>query len=174
MSIPAIVELSNGSLPKGPQFWLDAATAEVRKYCEWHITPVITQELVLDGPGGKDLFIPSGRLVSLTACTNDGVDVLADVDPSAKGILTLRSGRWSTRNGSIRITLTHGFEEAQDVAGVIAAVAGRSASSPGNVVRQNAGPMGVSYGTVDGAPVSLPLLKSEKETLAPYKLVWGA
>jgi len=174
MSIPAIVELNNGSLPKDPQFWLDAATAEVRRYCEWHITPVITQELILDGPGGKHLLIPSGKVVTLTLCTNDGVDVLADVDDSEKGILTLRSGRWSTRNKGIRITIEHGFESAPDVAGVIATVAERAVSSPGNVIRQNAGPMGVTYGTVGGAPISLPLLQSEKDTLAPYKLEWGA
>ncbi len=174
MSIPAIVELQNGSLPTGPQFWLDAATAEVRRYCGWHITPVITQELIFDGHGGKDLLIPSGRVKELITCTSDGVDVLADVDDSEKGILTLRSGRWSTRNKGIRITIEHGFEEAPDIAGVIASVASRSTSSPGNVVRQNAGPMGVSYGTVNGAPISLPLLETEKETLAPYKLGWGA
>lgn len=173
MTIPAIVELTNGSLPKGPQFWLDAATAEVRRYCGWHIVPVITQELVLDGHGGKNLLIPSGHVKELAACTNDGVDVLSDVDDSEKGILTLRSGCWSTRNKGIRITIEHGFEEAPDIAGVIAAVAARSASSPGNVVRQNAGPMGVSYGTVGGAPISLPLLEAEKDTLAPYKLGWG-
>lgn len=86
----------------------------------------------------------------------------------------LRGGRWSTRNKGIRITIEHGFEAAPDVAGVIASVASRSTSSPGNVVRQNAGPMGVSYGTVNGAPISLPLLETEKETLDPYRLGWGA
>ncbi|NWL34435.1 hypothetical protein [Paenarthrobacter nitroguajacolicus] len=173
MPIPPIVELTDGSLPKGPQFWLDAATAQVRRYCEWHITPEVQEDLILDGSGTRSLLIPSGHVKSLVSCTDQGVDVLADVDVSEKGVLTRRSGCWSRRNGSVRVTVLHGFESAPDVAGVIAEVAARAATSPGNVVRQNTGPMGVGYATVGGAPISLPLLQSEKDILAPYKLVWG-
>ena len=173
MAIPPIVELTGGALPTGPQFWLDAATAQVRRYCEWHVTPEIEEDIVLDGSGARSLLLPSKNVVQLLACTDAGVDVLADVDVSDKGILTRRSGCWSRRHGAIRITVRHGYESAPDVAGVIAGVAARAAMSPGNVTRQNVGPMGVSYGTVGGAPISLPLLQSEKDALAPYKLNWG-
>ncbi|VXB24992.1 Gp8 [Arthrobacter sp. 9V] len=174
MATPPILTLQNGVLPTNPQFWLDAATAEVRKFCGWHILPEVTEELVLDGDGGTDLLAPTGHIIDVTACTNDGADVLPALDWSAAGLLTLSCGRWTRKNRGVRITLTHGFTEAPDVAGVVATVAGRAAQQIGPVVRQNAGPMGVSYGTVNGAPISLPLLQSEKDILTPYKLVWGA
>ncbi|MFJ4284019.1 hypothetical protein ACIPY0_00065 [Paenarthrobacter nicotinovorans] len=174
MATPPILTLTNGVLPTNPQFWLDAATAEVRRFCGWHVLPSHSEELILDGNGLTELFVPSGHITAVTACTNDGVDVLDNLDWSEKGILTLASGRWALKNRAVRITLTHGFTEAPDVAGVVAGVAARAAAQVGPVVRQNAGPMGVSYGTVNGAPISLPLLETEKETLLPYKLVWGA
>ncbi|WOH20131.1 hypothetical protein IRJ34_07345 [Paenarthrobacter sp. GOM3] len=173
MATPPILTLANGVLPTNPQFWLDAATAEVRRFCGWHVLPEHTEELVLDGNGLTELLIPSGNILDVTACSNDGIDVLSSLDWSAKGILALAGGRWTRKNRGVRITLRHGFDEAPDVAGVVAGVAARAAAQVGPVVRQNAGPMGVSYGTVNGAPISLPLLETEKETLLPYKLVWG-
>lgn len=174
MPTPPILTLTNGVLPTNPQFWLDAATAQVRKFCGWHVLPEVPEELVLDGNGSTSLLAPTGHITAVTACTNDGTDVLASLDWSESGLLTLSCGRWTSKNRGVRVTLTHGFDEAPDVAGVVAQVAARAAAQVGPVVRQNAGPMGVSYGTVNGAPISLPLLQSEKEALLPYQLVWGA
>jgi len=75
------------------RFWLDAANAEVRRLCGWHVAPVITQTLEMDGTGGQFLLLPTNKLLKVTACTNDGVDVLPYVDASEKGMLHLRSGR---------------------------------------------------------------------------------
>ena len=62
-----------------------------------------------------------------------------------------------------------------DVAGVIAALVARAASSPAGVTSQTIGPASVRHATgKDGANLSIPLLLSEKETIAPYKLQLGA
>lgn len=146
------------------RFWLDAANAEVRRLCGWHVAPVITQTLEMDGTGGQFLLLPTNKLLKVTACTNDGVDVLPYVDASEKGMLHLRSGRWSTRFRGVTVTIEHGYESAPDVAGVIAAVAERS----GSMIRtQSVGPAAVGYAVAE-------LLQSERDKLAPYRLQWGA
>lgn len=160
-----------------PQFWLNAATQAIRNECGWHVAPIITETLVLDGTGGPDLLVPSLRVRSLSRVVNDGTVI----DPSEvkfsrrAGVLTLRSG-WSREVGSIEIEMTHGYtnEEVADVAGLIVTLTQRAAAGARGVAQQSIGPASVKYGTGrDGAPLAVPLMESEKETLAPYRLTWG-
>ena len=51
---------------------LDAASAAVRRYCGWHIGPVAEETLVLDGPGGDLLVLPTLRLEAVTAFWTEG------------------------------------------------------------------------------------------------------
>lgn len=164
--IPAIVTLGARDL----QFWLDAANQAVRSYCGWHVAPVITETVRLDGDGRHTLLLPTGRLLRVDAVTNDGVDVLDLVDPSTKGMLEIRGRRWSDRLGGIVVTITHGHDQAPDLAGVIATAAARGATTGLNagIAQQAVGPASVRY--VD----SIPLLQSEKDILDPYRITWGA
>ena len=59
-----------------------ATVAEVRAYCGWHIAPVVTETLTLDGPGGHLLVLPTLRLVDLLSVTNEGHAV---VETGARG-----------------------------------------------------------------------------------------
>ncbi|ALE05513.1 hypothetical protein AL755_08520 [Arthrobacter sp. ERGS1:01] len=146
----------------------------MRRYCGWHITPEIEETIILDGRGGEDVLIPTTNLVALIACTSDGQDVLADVDPSTKGILSRRTGHWSLRNSGISITIKHGYESAPDVAGLIASIASRAVMNPGgNIVNQRAGTQSLTLATSGGASASIPLMATEKELLEPYRLNWG-
>lgn len=149
-------------------FWANAANQAVRTYCGWHVAPVITETLRLDGSGTRKLLLPSNRVVDVTACTNDGVDVLAELDWSEKGIVEI-SGCWTRRLGGITITLQHGHDHASDVAGVIAGIAARAGSGAAGVAQQSVGPASVRY-TGD----SVPLLAAEKQALDPYRLQWSA
>lgn len=156
-------------------FWLAAAEAQVRAYCGWHVAPVLSDELVLDGGGGVHLLLPSRLVLEVTAVTNDGDDVLDAVRVSRHGVLELESG-WTSRVGSVSVSLRHGFEpgEVSDVLGVIVAVAARSSMSAGPVVQQSVAGSMVRYGTNGGAPIGSPLLAAEKELLSRYVLNWGA
>lgn len=163
-SIPPIV----GTGPRSPQFWLDAAQGAVRRFCGWHVAPVITETIRLDGTGQRTLLIPSGRILEVTEATSDGRDVLARVDVSGKGMLELRDGGlWSSRLGGISITLRHGYEitEVPDVAGVIATAAARGGGPGGQIVSQAVGPANVRYSGND-----IQLLQTELATLEPYRL----
>jgi len=162
----------------GPSFWLDAAHAAIRGWCGWHVAPVITETLVVDGSGHRDILIRSGRVVELLAVVNDGEEIdLDDVDFSRAGILELRhGGHWSRRLGGVEVILRHGYEieDVPDVAALIATLARRGASAPGIVARQSVNGASVDYLTAGGAPLSIPLLGIEKEALDRFRLVWEA
>lgn len=95
---------------------IDAALAAVRRYCGWHVTPEREDELVIDGPGTRLLSLPTLNLVELTSISESGVALnVADLDVSSSGLVRKVSGAcWSGRYGAITVTMTHGFDDAQD------------------------------------------------------------
>lgn len=109
----------------------DVARSAARRFCGWHVTPVIEGHTVtVDGPGTPLLVLPILRLVELTSVVEDGVtlDVATALDVSASGLVRKKSGAcWSARYGSIVVTMTHGFPEfdpeaGEDAAGFVDAV----------------------------------------------------
>ncbi|MCV7358484.1 hypothetical protein [Mycolicibacterium fluoranthenivorans] len=96
---------------------LPAGIAAARRYCGWHVSPVIDDdEITLDGPGGRLLTLPTLRLDELTKLTEDGIDlVLADLEISGKGMVRKRSGAyWTCRFSGLVVKMTHGFDDADD------------------------------------------------------------
>lgn len=84
-----------------------AAQSVIRSYCGWHIAPVVVQEIVLDGPGGTLLSLPTLRLVDVEFVENDGRPV---TDPQWSGDGMIR-GHWSDRFRGIRARIRHGYDE---------------------------------------------------------------
>lgn len=93
----------------------DVARSVARRFCGWHVTPVLEDdEVMLDGPGSALLVLPTLRLVELTGVVEDGVtlDVAADLFVSARGLVRKKSGAcWSRNYGAIVVTMTHGYDE---------------------------------------------------------------
>lgn len=171
----AIEGIVTASTQVNPAFWLNAANQAIRTECGWHVAPIITEELVLDGPGGTALLVPSKRVRSIIMATSDGRDVTDQVKFSRRaGVLTLASG-WSCDVGSIELTLEHGYEldEVAEVAALIVTLTKRAATS-GAIVQQSIGSASVRLATGrDGSAAGVPLFESEKAILEPYKLNWG-
>jgi hypothetical protein len=112
---------------------LNAALVVARRRCGWHVSPVATGDvLTVDGPprsysygyGGcdiarrRELFLPTGNIVTLTSIVEDGVtlnlsNVVVPSDAPWKIVRTV--GRWTDTYGGIVITLNHGYTEAQAV-----------------------------------------------------------
>lgn len=94
----------------------DAALAVAQRYCGWPVQLVTNDDVVLDGPGGKTLSLPTLHLVELTAVTEDGVALdLADLRWSKLGLVRKRGfGWWSCGLGAIEVTMTHGYTDAPD------------------------------------------------------------
>jgi hypothetical protein len=159
--------------PSDPDFYWKAAHGAVRRECGWHVAPSLTETIALDGSGGRTLLLPTKRITQILAVTNGGEDVTARVDVSRNtGMIELTSGAWTDRLGQILVTLTHGYEpdEVPEVSALIAALAKRGpvAMVGAGLRAQSVGPASAQY-----SGDSIPLLQTEKDTLAPYKLTWG-
>lgn len=111
---------------------LDAALAAVRRYCGWHIFPEVTETMVLDGPGGDLLQLPTLRLADVHSVRETVGDQWSEcaVTWSAAGMLRKRSGRFTGEFRGVEVSLTHGFAEAPDVVKIVADVAFRELSNP--------------------------------------------
>lgn len=101
---------------------LQRAYAAVRTYCLWHVTPVKSEVVTLDGSGDIWLGLPTRNLVTLTSVVEDGVTLnVADLVPSQSGRILIKkplnnaeSKPWSSKYRSITVTMTHGFVTAPD------------------------------------------------------------
>lgn len=150
---------------------LIAAERMVRNYCGWHIAPVVTQRLVLDGSGSKSLFVPSLRVLNITACSVGEQELDVDeLEWSGDGFLR-RSCGWPDRLRSVKLTLEHGFTTAPDVAEIVMEIAARAASSMGGRTRESAGGVSISNAlTAPGVSGGVVLMAHEKEALASYRI----
>lgn len=158
VTLPDLVKYQDGDA----QFMIDQATAYVRSYCGWHVTPVVTETITLSGAGPsleqramhyartRVLFLPSLHVVSVASVTQDGALVPSTdymVDPA--GFL-VHSGDWSSGVRSVVVTMTHGYDEAPDLADVILARASRRQVNPNAVTRTQAGPFSEQYEVASG------------------------
>lgn len=125
----------------------DAARSAARRFCGWHVTPVLEDdEVTIDGPGSLLLVLPTLRLVELSGVVEDGValDVETDLYVSTRGLVRKRSGAyWSHQYGAITVTMTHGFtddpEELLNACDFNAAVSSHAAR--GGAQRKRVGPV---------------------------------
>ena len=182
----AIVAASKGALtitdPRLPSL-IRGATAAVRHYCGWHVTPVLEETLTLDHVGGDLVQLPTLRVEAVTAVTV--WDGLADVvlDPA---VTSPRPWRLSRKTGQLRlavprpaafealaVTLRHGFEptEAADLIQVVSQVVLVACSSPMGATREQAGAISVAWATTaPGVSGGLSLLGRDQAVLDRYRL----
>ena len=167
MEIPSLLPPANAD----PQENLTAAEAAVRAYCGWHIAPVITEEVVLDGSGTSTLFVQTLRLKNIIAAEASGT-VLdpAALEWSEAGFIRAQ-GIWPDRLRSVKLTVEHGFDAAPDVAAIIRAIAERASASPGGVVREQLGGRSISLSMVaPGVSGGVVLMDHERRMLDRYRV----
>lgn len=95
---------------------IDAVLAAARRYCGWHVSPVATDdEVVVDGPGGRSLSLPTLNLIQVSAIDEDGTEVdLSYVRASRLGIVRKRFGsHWVSEYGAVTVKMTHGYTETE-------------------------------------------------------------
>ena len=118
------------------------AIGAIRGYCGWHISPSITETLIVDGPGDSLLLLPTLRLTNLTALTIDGTPVaLEDVQWSERG--GVRGYRTSTAKWrGVSVEITHGYDEFP--ADLLAVARSMAAAGDGSIAkRYQSGPHSV-------------------------------
>lgn len=153
---------------------LAGASAGLRKFAGWHIAPVLEETLVGDGPGGRLLVLPTGRLLSVVSVDNGGETVdITTVDSSKLGMLELRSGWWSSRFGAVSVRVQHGYDlaDVEDIRQIVKQVTSNALSSPMGATREQAGTVSISWATTaPGVSGGLSLLQRDLEVLAAYKI----
>lgn len=172
MPTPLAIETDLSDFQAGdPLKMLEWVSAVIRAYCGWHIAPVLTETLHVDGEGSRHLWLPSLHVTGVAEVKNNGEVVDPDqYDWSESGYLELRCGHFSTRPRGIEVTLTHGYDTAPgDLVEATVSIASRSGDTGGTVM-ERAGQVQVSFGTFNGVSGGVALLDHEKAVLAPYKL----
>lgn len=162
-----------------PQAGMKAAQAAVRRFAGWHVAPSLRETVTLDGTGHTKLLLKSGHVtevhsVLVVESGNITRDITKSVRWSENGIL--EGIRFPARFRSVVVDLTHGYdpEEVPDVLGVLERASVRAMTDP-RVRAQSIGSASVSMTTNGaGAVASFMLLSDERESLAPFRLEWGA
>lgn len=120
---------------------LNAALARIRRYCGWHVSPVRTETLTVDGPGyglgGHYLVLKTMHIVDLISITeHDEPTDLANVKESADapGILYKKRCHWACGFSAIEVELEHGYTaaEAADFREAVLALVDRASQSVGD------------------------------------------
>lgn len=121
---------------------LASALQAVRRYCGWRVTPAAVETIVLDGPGGRVLSLPTLRLVELQSVSEDGVALdLDDLHVSLAGLVRKRGGgRWSCDYSAIEVVMEHGFDDAPDWQSAVLDMVDRMSGMAGTVIG-SAGPL---------------------------------
>lgn len=158
---------------------LDGATAAVRRYCGWHIAPSITQTLTLDGPGGPVLTLPTMHLTAVASVTEDStalaiydhLEHTGDYEWSELGSVRRRGALWTETYRGVVAEITHGFDDAPDLAQIIMQVVSAALASPMGATRESAGSFSVSWAsTAPGVAGGLSLLERDLAVLSTYRL----
>lgn len=149
---------------------LEAAEAAVRGYCGWHVAPVITESLTLDGNGTNRIFLPSLMVREVFDVTIDGKLMdLNELEWSADGMLKLKSGRFPDKYRIVTVTFEHGHEPAE-VAHIVQQIADRVILAPNAAAvfgRVSTGDRSMDYRATAG---SIGLLAFERDMLEPFKI----
>lgn len=91
---------------------LAAALARARRFCFWHVSPVLWESLTFDGDGDTRLRLPTKRVVSVDAVFIDGQPVTDYNRPVGSNVL-IRDRGWPRGFSNIVIELTHGHTAAE-------------------------------------------------------------
>lgn len=162
-----LLALGQGRFDQSDQALAEAALARVwgavRDHCEWHVTPVKRETLVVDGTGGPILQLPTLRLVEVYEVRENG-EVLdpSAVQWSADGSLRKSSGRWSDRWRGIEVDVEHGYASVDGLDGLVLRAAARELTTPAGQTRLRVGQTDEQF---DAA-----FLASELELLGRYRL----
>jgi len=155
-----LAAFTNGRLSAGDdetQNLVDAALVYARHWCGWHVTPVTEGDVVtLDGPNNYTLWLPTKKLLSVTAVTENGTALnVANLYWSVAGEVYKTHGCWTWRPQSITATFDHGFteDEAADWRRVVLGIADRmSMQMAGNFTSMTAGPFSVNMSAAELMP----------------------
>jgi hypothetical protein len=149
--MPALVSVADlADFPGAPfvETRVESAGEAVRAEAGWHIAPVLTETLTVDGEGGHLLFLPSLRVLEVTEIrdvTYDEPRVITGWRKSKRGVI-YRAGGWPVGFESIEVDVVHGYAACPaELLPVIAEYTTR------RVTQESLGSRSVSFASDEGA-----------------------
>jgi hypothetical protein len=181
MPIPALVADSDADLAAwqaGTQsFFLEAACAEVRKFCGWHIAPSVTVTDKVCWFGQGDLvMLGSTHVTEISEVTVEGTALTAGCDytwQEPKGWLrihptSLQVAYWPGWEPNALVSFTHGYEETPaDVKAVIFEVVATAMELPASNATRFAT---MQYNFELNPDIGVALSETQKTRLGRYRL----
>lgn len=156
------------SMTQGSVDLTQAAEDAIRRYCGWHVAPVVTETLRVDGTGSSNVILPTLQMTELISVTVQGRAVdLERVHWSNAGMLRLPFAV-PNEYGALEVQLKHGFENASHIGALVADIKKRAEVMPAGITRKRVGDVSVDYASVDQS--GLKLFASERSMLDPYRL----
>ncbi|KAA0916458.1 hypothetical protein [Dietzia sp. ANT_WB102] len=150
----------------------------VRTYCGWHVIGERAETLIVDGTGASTVHLPTLRVVDVAEVSEEwwtGQGVETSLLPatgyswSVHGVVEKRSGVWTRERRGVKVSLTHGFDAADDLLGVVVHAAVRHTSAPDGNALARVGD--ISYQSSGaGAAGGSAFLQSEYAVLDHYRL----
>jgi hypothetical protein len=139
------------------QMLLDAVSDEVQTYCGWHIAPVITETVTVDGSGGVVQPLPTLRLLDIISVTESGTAVDVDgVQWSEAGWMVRPGCRWTCDLRGIVAEIEHGYTETPPaIVALICGVVARALANPSGVARESSGGESITYAVAADGTASL-------------------
>jgi hypothetical protein len=154
---------------------LKGVTNAIRRWCGWHIALSRTEDLVLDGPGGRQFELPSKYVTAVNSVTETSTAIdAAGYSWSQLGTLRRSDHQWWTRElRGLTVNLTHGYSEVpDDIQQAVLSILARQLSSPLGVVREQTLSASVTWSlTAPGVAGGIALLSHEQALLEPYRIV---
>lgn len=129
------------------QEWLDQISDGIEHFCGWHIAPVRTETLILDGPQSPVLQIPSLMVRDVVSVTENGKPVDPDeYDWSPDGLLARRGRSWTGRYRGVVVELEHGYEQVPgDLIATVAKLVARADAAPAGETSIRIGERSAAY-----------------------------
>ena len=165
-----------GDLRVGPA--IDAASAAIRDYCGWHISPSVTCEMStsffdrrISRSGDAVLIQLPARFVSaITSVKINGSEYTTYVFDT-NGLLKVYGVSWLPEWAQVVVEYTAGLNTASGIQEVVANRVVHALNSTDGVQSETTGGVSVTYASswVNSAKASA-LADDNKEILAPYRL----
>lgn len=151
------------------QAMLDVVSQAVRGYCGWHLAPAMECIWRGDAPSGI-VQLPVMGLSAVKSVTVAGRALGArEYEWTPSGLVRL--WRPEPRWGAVAVEFTAGYEDAEDIGGVVAQITANAlAASPG-VREEHAGQVGISYNqTANGVSGGVSLIDRDLVMLDRWRI----
>lgn len=172
LSVEDFDNLTNGAFSQNPraEAALKAASAAVRNFCGWHITPALSCTAHPAG-GSQVLRLPAGYVSEIESITENGYEV-EDYEWRKDGLVRRRCKSWTDVWDGIEVSYTAGYETGAipDLAEAVCSIASGVLSVSPGVTSESADGVTISY-SASAASIAASLTNGMKSALDHYKVV---